>query len=381
MKTIEVSTEQALAFRARRNGLTSNQHGSLEDCAHRLLGAQAQVESHSYNALSLRTKGRPADGSVKSAQVDRKSLVRTWGQRDTLHLYAKKDWPLFHAASQLWVRSGRRGAIPPESLVKKAERHFDEADGPLTRSDLFPLIPKSFQEEIRDHPGATGKDGPRRFAATRLVWVLANGGKLVFGDKIGREMSYFHRRRVWSGEWPEHEPEEASIEVVRRYLGVFGPATVQDIAHYLGARVGDVRPWVDSLAKELVTCRHPERGESLLLDRDVECLRSSVGEWPLRLLPAYDTMLMSHKDKRWILPQAELEAMVWKKAAVVAAPVLVRGQIAGTWTYKKTKKKVDIAVETFPGTRLSEDDFLSECQSLAEHLQVAVGKIGIGKVS
>ena len=375
MTTIRITTEQALAFRAKRNGLAGEQHGDLAACASCLLGAQAQVETHSYNALSLRTANRPPDSKVQSAHTQDTDLVRTWGQRDTLHLYAKSDWPLIHAASQEWVRSGRRGGMPPLGLVREAEQFFAAEARPLTRSDLFPLIPQSYIEELRDHPGATGKDGARRFAATRLIWTLANGGWLIFGDKIGRELSYLHRSLVWTGEWPEYTSAQANREVVRRYFGTFGPATVQDLAHYLGARVGDARPWVESLKNELATCVHPERGETLLLKTDAQAMATPLEEWPIRLLPAYDTMLMAHKDKRWILPLIEHEPLVWKRAAVVAATVLVRGQIAGSWTYKKSKGKVDLTVERFPGATFSEKELGPEISGFAEHLGTEVGRV------
>jgi winged helix DNA-binding protein len=376
MTLSNLSTEQVLHFRSRRNGLIGEPGDSLAQSAHGLLGAQAQIETYAFNALSLRTAGRPSADEVKRRLHETQDLVRTWGQRDTLHLYAKEDWPLFHSASSLWVRSSRIGAIPPESLLNKIDAHFAAEGCALTRSDLFPLIPQSFVKSVLDHPGAGGtNEGAKRFAATRVIWVLANRGRLVFADKIGREVSYLHRSAVWSGEWPEMDPEKASQEVVRRYLSTFGPATVQDAAHYLGARVSDVRLWFEAISEKLVTCRHSERGELKLLEVDAGAVQEPVGEWPLRLLPAYDTMLMSHKDKRWILPQAELESQVWKKSAVVAAAVLLRGRIVGTWTYKKTKKRVDLEIRDFGVAKLPTKELQAEQQRLAHHLKLEPGKL------
>ena len=356
--------------------MTEDRAASSAETARRILGAQAQIETHAYNAISLRTSGRPQDQDIKAQIFDTRELVRTWGQRDTLHLYAMEDLPLFQIASTLWVRSGRRGGMPPESLVAEVDDYFAREGRALTRSDLFPLIPASYVESLIDHPGAGGsKDGAERFAATRLIWVLANQGKIVFDDKVGREVSYLHRSLLWSGDWPEMEPNTACQEVVRRYLAAFGPATVQDAAHYLGARVSDVRPWFEAISDELITCHHPERGEVRLLKSDVQVIKNTLDDWPLRLVPAYDTSLMSHKDKRWILPQAELEPRIWKRAAVVAAPVMVRGQIAGTWTYKKTKTRVDLQIEDFGIVKMPTQEVKSEHESLATHLGLEAGKV------
>ena len=372
-----ITTEQALYFRARRNGLISSCGSTLAQSARSLLGAQAQIETYAYQALSLRTADQPQASEVKKALHTSGELVRTWGQRDTLHLYAKEDWPLFQSASRLWVRSGRRGGMPDRGLVADIDSYFLEQGRALTRSDLFDVIPKSFWQELRNHPGSGETDeGALRFAATRLIWCLCHEGRLVFGDKVGREVCYLHRDLVWSGEWPEYEPSKASCEVVRRYFSTFGPATVQDVAHYLGARVSDTRPWIGELEKELTTVTHPERGELMMLHSDIEDLQASDdrGDWPLRLLPAYDTLLMAHKDKRWILPRAELEPKVWKKAAVVNGVVLVRGQIAGTWSFKKSRRAVDVGVESF-GMDFDPSEFKVEHERLAHHLAVKPGRL------
>ena len=373
---MKVTTEQVLAFRTHRGGLAYEQPATTVETARRILGAQAQIETHAYNAVSLRTSGRPQDQDIKAQICETRELIRTWGQRDTLHLYAKEDWPLFQIASTQWVRSGRRGGMPPEGLVAEVDDHFAREGRALTRSDLFPLIPPSYVESLVDHPGAGGsKEGAERFAATRLIWVLANQGKIVFDDKIGREVSYLHRSVLWSGDWPELDPEVACQEVVRRYLAAFGPATVQDAAHYLGARVSDVRPWFEAITDELITCHHAERGQFQLLKADESSIKNTPDRWPLRLVPAYDTSLMSHKDKRWILPQADLEPRIWKRAAVVSAPVMMRGQIVGTWTYKKTKTRVDLQIEDFGMVKIPAQELKSEHESLAFHLGVETGKV------
>ena len=83
---------------------------------------------------------------------------------------------------------------------------------------------------------------------------------------------------------------------------------------------------------------------------------------------------MAHKDKRWILPRAELEPKVWKKAAVVNGVVLVRGQIAGTWSFKKSRRAVDVGVESF-GMDFDPSEFKVEHERLAHHLAVKPGRL------
>lgn len=366
---LRVTTEQVLSFRCRRSLLAGAGGSSLAETASQLLGAQAQVDTCAYHALALRTESRPPAKAVSQALHSEQRLVRTWGQRDTLHIYAKADWPLIVQASPLWVRSGRRGGVPPAGLVSEASQFFRQQARPLTRTDLLPLIPKSFVEELETHPGAQGSGGALRFAATRVIWTLAKSGHLVFGPRVGREVSYLHRDQVWEGRWPEFTAEEAMLILAERYFSLFGPATVYDLAHHFGANLGPARDWVSRLGKRLTICQHDERGELVLRQEDADEL-VSAGHQPIetRLLPDYDTALMAHRDKRWILPDAALEPLIWKKAAVVAATVLHRGRIVATWSAKKDKKNLLLKVTPLSGWEPGlEARLATEGQFLASH--------------
>jgi len=205
-------------------------------------------------------------------------------------------------------------------------------------------------------------------------------GHITFGAKVGSQNSYAHRS-LWHHalEWPNLESAQACVMATRRYLSVFGPSTPNDIAHYMGARVSEVKAWLPLMEGELVAVKADGKSGLLALKDDAETLaKPSEDEWPARLLPAYDTMLMTHKDKRWILPDAAEEKLVWRKAAVVMPVVLARGQIAATWGYKSTSKKVSVTVETMKGW----DDALipdveRDAQALAEHLELTLESVTI----
>lgn len=306
---------------------------SVSEAAHRILGAQAQVEVWGQYALAMRTAVSSLASEVAAEAVDPPSIVRTWGQRDTLHLYALEDWPLFTAFRRHWARGGRVGGDPPEELLEQAGERFQDRGIALSRSDLFDLLPKSYLESVRNHRGAGGTDhGARRFAASRVVERLAHRGVIAFWGRSGSELTYLHRDRIWSGEWPEMDPLEVALEVLRRYFAAFAPATEYDAAHYLGVKITLVREWLKKLHRELAVCEHPSFGKQYALSADLETFRNVPETWPLRLLAAYDTLLMGHKNKRWILPDPSFEKEVWAKLAVVRSTILQRGQIVGVWS-------------------------------------------------
>ena len=49
-----------------------------------------------YHVENLRRVVPPDTWPTMEARLERKSLVRFWGQRNTLHLYAARDWPFLH---------------------------------------------------------------------------------------------------------------------------------------------------------------------------------------------------------------------------------------------------------------------------------------------
>ena len=366
-KPLSLTPEQILYFRARRSSLVEGAPDAIT-CARDLMGAQAQVLNCALHAIALRTASNPTGAQLEALMLKDHTLLRTWGQRDTLHLYDARDWPHVIAARPQWVFTGRREGMPSMELLEVAREAFEQAQGTLVRSDLFELIPSSYVEELRSHPGA-GKS-PERFAATRLIWCLARAGHIAFAEQRGRELAYAHRSLWWPElEWPEQSAEAASALITRRYLAAFGPSTVQDIAHYLGARIGDARAWVKLLAADLVECACGEHKKLLALKQDVEQLQPAPGEWPAR-------MLMTHKNKRLILPDAAQEKLVWKKAAVVSAVVLARGEIVATWTHKKRSKHVDVDVSPLGAwDDTYRPDVERDALRLAHHVGLELGEL------
>lgn len=374
---LTLTETQLRAFRARRGHLAGPGAADPVACARDLLGAQAQVESCALHALSLRSATRPTASDLQRLMWTDHTLVRAWGQRGTLHLYAQDDLAWINGARATWGTSGRRGAMPSEALIAEFKALFVEAGEPLCRTDLLEHIPSSYVEQLKDHPGA-GKD-PRRFAASRLIWVLSRRGELVHADKKGREQGYAHRD-AWCPDlpWREIPADEANAQLAKRYLRAFGPATLRDVAYHFGAKISDVRRWSALIQDDVVPCVCGARKNLLLLREDVDAVREPLDDWPVRLMPAYDTVLMGHKDKGVILPDASEEPLIWKRAAVVAAVVLAEGRIVATWSHNKRAREVDVVVSPLSGW----DPALlpgveAEAQAFAAHVESALGDLSV----
>lgn len=387
--SITVREEQVLYFRARRGHLAGPGAANPVAAARAILGAQAQQLPPALLALSLRTKGRPTAAALSGQLFETpRRLVRTWGQRDTLHLYdPASDWAAVVAARGQWAPGGRGGPMPTAAAMAKALAVMESVPEPVTRSDLHRVPPESFVRALEKRAAAAGMD-PRRLAATRLVWRLAQEGYTCLADNIGNERRYA-TRSAWFPKlsWPATPTPSlrAASDLARRYLAVYGPATAADVAHFFGARVANTRQWLARIERELTPVCCGDRKGLVVLTDDVALLKkkppSTVTGWPLRLLPLWESMLMAHADKSWTVPDEAERTIVWRKAAFVAAVVIARGRIVATWSYSKRRGR--LAVEVEPMSRWSATKHTAgvrrEARAVAAHRGLDGANVTIAK--
>jgi len=118
-------------------------------------------------------------------------------------------------------------------------------------------------------------------------------------------------------------PDPAHL--VERYLAAFGPASVMDVQAWSGlTRLGEV---VDGM--RLRSYRGEDGRE--LFDLPDAGLADPDTPAPVRLLPAYDNLLLGHADRTRVLDRAVMPAVLPGRAQVLPT-VLVDGTVAATWS-------------------------------------------------
>jgi Winged helix DNA-binding domain len=120
----------------------------------------------------------------------------------------------------------------------------------------------------------------------------------------------------------------ARVELVRRYLAAFGPATRADLADWSGLRVRDFVPALDAL--EPLRRFRDEDGRELL-DLARAPLPPADTPSPARLLPKWDSLLLGHADRRRVMTDEHRRIVIGKNGDV-AQTFLVDGMVAGTWS-------------------------------------------------
>ncbi len=277
--------------------------------------------------------------------------------------------------------------MPSEATLDKALAVMESAAGPVTRSDLISVAPRSYVSAVQETGRAAGLEASR-LAAARLIWRLALRGDACLADKVGQEQAYAPRS-VWLPKlkWPR-KPQaalQAATGLARKYLAVYGAATAADVAHFFGARVTTARRWLEELNGELSPVGCGDRKGLVALRRDLADLTSkpptATTMWPLRLLPLWDSMLMGHADKTWTVPDESDRKAVWRKGAYVAAVALARGRVVATWSHSQRGGR--LVVEVRPLSRWSPTKHAAgvrrEADAVAAHLELDGADVTVAK--
>ena len=337
MTNISVSLDQVRWFRLRRSGLVSP-FGTPEAAAGALFGVQAQILPAAALALWNRTSGLTHSRFEHLLYVDR-TLVKLWGQRNTLHVYPSAEWPLvfgaISASKTWWGSAAERQNQHDEysALVEQAALLLRER-GVMGRTDLRAAGFDLADEHLSPWGG--------------LFADLVRRGYACHAGREDNEGLFAHRAH-WLPDlaWDPPAADEANREALRRYLRAYGPSTMRDFIYWRGAKSANGRHWWDALAPELVEVEF-DGASQFVLREDLDDLLTPAADvdWPVRMLYRFDPLLLAHKDKHWIVPPAHYK-QVWRPAGHIEGIVLAHGHATATWRYERRPGGLAITVDPF----------------------------------
>jgi len=336
----DLSFPQVHAFRLARHHLNGRSpKKDLASVVGEIGGAQAQVMSAAELQIAVRAWCTVAD--VRDALWTDRSLVKTWLMRGTLHLARADDLPIFTAAmGRHWIRLRpswlKFMGVTEAELWKIVDDVGAALDGtPLTRDELVAVVGRGRSEHVRSIL-RSGWGG--------MLKPAARNGRLCFGPSRGQSVTFVNPR-VWLKGWREVDPDTAIVEVARRYLSIYGPATKTDFARWWGAWPGVISAAWSGLKPELVTV-NVDGAPMDALAGDVAEIKRARNSEPVQLLPLFDPYLMGHAKRDHMIDRA-YAARVSRTAGWISAVVLVEGRITGTWTHALSNKTLRVTLAPF----------------------------------
>ena len=264
-------------------------------------------------------------------------------QRATIHLVTSRDClalrPMLQPALDRNFFSGSPYGRRLKGLDLKAVLATGRAlveDEPRTPADLGRLLQRAFP----------GRD------AYALSYGLRNLVALVQVPPRGLWETSGQTRHTTAESWLGRKLSRATAPdgLVLRYLGAFGPASVRDAQQWSG--LAGLQSVFDRLAKRLRLFQD-DRG-TVLYDLPRAARPDPDTPAPVRLLPEYDNIFLSHVDRRRILGENKLPSVGWNIGSGI---VLVDGFMCGAWRAERTKRQVVLRVR--PATKWSRPDRLA----------------------
>ena len=305
---------------------------SIPAAVERLVGLQAQQAQPPYVGLWTRLRDFQCDDLAKL--IESRQIVKATWIRATLHLLSAPDYLRFRATIQP-VLEGASATI----AKRRGGDDFD-LDHVLTTARAFIAeTPRTFTE-ITAMLEALLPDvdvGSMRYTVRThipMVQVPTSGGWSYPGNP------HFTLADSWIGQPFSTEADFRALFF--RYLMAFGPASATDMQTWSGlAKLKDV---VEKLKPELVVCRDEQNRE--LFDLPDMPLPDGDAPAPVRFLPEYDNLLLSHTKRTRVLAD-EYRTKVYLPGLRVAATILVDGFARGSWTVEKKKGIATLAIVPF----------------------------------
>jgi hypothetical protein len=282
----------------------------LQRALERVAGLQAQWAPAPYVGLWTRVAGFERE-TLERALL-RKRAVRAVLMRGTIHLVSHADYALFGAAvgAPPWLRPE---AAELAETLHDAVLAFGQA--PRTRREISEFL-------AREH-------GLERELTDAVWYGLRIRGRLTHAPETGLWKTNGLTRYVAIAH-DAAEPAAARVELVRRYLGAFGPATRADIAEWSGLRVRDLEPALEAL-EPLARFRDERNRELVDLPRAPRPAPDASA--PVRFMPRFDNLVLSHRDRSRVLADEHRGAVI--EGGWVRSTFLVDGFVAGTWELER----------------------------------------------
>lgn len=342
-----------------RQLLLRREPGTALATIERLAGMQAQDPKPPYVGLWTRLDGfRPKELADLILSRD---AVRIAVMRNTVHLVSATDclWfrplvqPIFDRSLRLNSVGRPRVSEVPVDAVAAAGRELLE-ERPMTGREVGERLRERWPDFDADTLGFVVR------GALPLVQVPPRGLWDVGGPTAHTTAESWLGRPL--------DPGAGLAGFVLRYLAAFGPATVADAQAWSG--LTRLKSVVDELRPDLVAFTD-ESGRELFDLPDAPRPGPAMPA-PVRFLPQFDNLLLSHADRSRVMSEDDRRRIA-RRNGMVPGTVLVDGVVHGSWRVERTRKRAVLEVQPF--RRLTKADARDLSDEGARLLKFVAGDV------
>jgi hypothetical protein len=310
-----------------------------------LCGMQAQAPYAPY--VGLWTRQRSSHPSELAQLLTERRAVRMALMRSTVHLVSADDALWLRPLLQPMIEGGLRSTYSKRLVGVNLDEltTFSRAlleEQPMTFADLGARLVERWPEH---EPMALAHAARALLALAQLpprgVW--GQGGLAIhttLESWLGREL----------------EADPPLERLVLRYLAAFGPASVRDIQTWSG--MTRLREVVERLRPQLVSFRDEDGVE--LFDLPDAPRPDAETPAPPRFLPEFDNLLLSHADRRRVIPPQHRSWLTSSPNGMLPGSVLIDGFFAGQWSLRRQRDVATLRIALFDALPSAEQQALEE---------------------
>jgi len=299
----------------------------------RLVGMQAQIPRPPFGGLWTRLQRFEREDLLRL--IHEKKVVRATAMRGTIHLLTASDYRMLRPALAGMLAAGARTIVGKrmteapgtEELLDIGRDFFGNWPAPFDEFRKM-LLFRYPELDVRAMAYTVRLGLPMVMVPTDAIWGFPSNAGFALAEKwLGQKIPV------------ESPPLE---KIVLRYLAAFGPATPADAQTWSGLRA--LRDVFERLRPKLVTFRDERKRELFDLP---DAPRPDEGTpAPVRFLPEYDNVMLSHADRTRIVSDEDRKRVVTTNLIVIGS-FLVDGFAAGTWKIGEKKKSVTLLLTVF----------------------------------
>lgn len=297
----------------------------------RLVGLQAQAPLSPYVGLWTRLQDFQRDDLAQ--EIENRRVLKATMMRATLHLVTAADYlglrgTLRPALLKSWdgILKGRKADFDVEHVLGLARAFL--AEQPHDFAEISALLSEQMPDyDIGAMRYRVRTDLPLVQVPIKDKWSYPGNPQFTLAE-------------TWLGQVIPAEEDLPGL--VRRYLAAFGPASITDMQTWSG--LPKLKAVFETLRSELRTGRDEQRREWFDLPDAV--LPDPETPVPVRFLPEFDNLLLSH-DKRTRVIADQHRKAVYLPGLRVAATILLDGFVGGVWKLEKAKGAATLVIEPF----------------------------------
>jgi hypothetical protein len=315
--------------------------------------ARAVVALHATDPatvfLALRARSASLDvAAIEHALYADRSLVRMLGMRRTMFVLPLEEAAVVHAAASRAVAAEARrryvklltdaGIAGGGALLSELEDAAEAAllvRGVATGAEISADVPK--MRTTLSVPGGETNVSPW------VMLLLAADGRIARGRPRGGWTSTQWRwspMRAWLPDGlADLATDEARVELLRLWLGAFGPGTVADLRWWTGWTAAQVKQALAPCKPVEVALDDGQTG--LVLPSDVDPV-PAPDPW-VALLPALDPTPMGWSQRDWFL--GPHRSSLFDRSGNIGPTVWVDGRVVGGWAQRSSGEVVHRLLE------------------------------------